>query len=100
MPQARLFSKPVSRTVHVDRTLDSVRRTSREGAWQSSGSDGHAIPEANADSAAGERAAWSRNEWSGDVSGFVPPSASRAFTVEFATERRGDPAPYRAVQSR
>ena len=62
--------------------------------------EGHAIPEADADSGAGELAAWSRNEWSGDVSVFIPPSAPRAFTVEFATERRGDPAPKRSVQSR
>jgi alpha-glucosidase len=55
--------------------------------------DGQAIAEADADSGAGARAAWSKNEWSGDVSVFVPPSAPRAFTVEFATERRGDPAP-------
>ena len=55
--------------------------------------DGQPIPEADADSGAGARAAWSRNEWSGDVSVFIPPSAPRAFTVEFATERRGDPAP-------
>ena len=55
--------------------------------------DGQAIAEADADSGAGARAAWSKNEWSGDVSVFVPPSAPRAFIVEFATERRGDPAP-------
>jgi alpha-glucosidase len=71
-----------------------------EGAVSQVRLDGRAIPEANADSGAGERAAWSRNEWSGDVSVFVPPSAPRAFTVEFATERRGDPAPKRSVQSR
>jgi alpha-glucosidase len=71
-----------------------------EGAVNQVRLDGHTIPEADADNGAGERAAWSRNEWSGDVSVFVPPSAPRAFTVEFATERRGDPAPYRSVQSR
>jgi hypothetical protein len=52
--------------------------------------DGQAIPEADGDSDAGARAAWSSNEWSGDVSVFIPPSAARGFTVEFATERRGD----------
>jgi len=71
-----------------------------EGAVNQVRLDGHTIPEADADNGAGERAAWSRNEWSGDVSVFVPPSAPRAFTVEFATERRGDPTPYRSVQSR
>src|SRR5262249_18527073 len=53
--------------------------------------DGQAVPEADADSGDGAQAAWSRNEWSGDVSVEIPPSAPRAFTVEFATERRGDP---------
>jgi len=71
-----------------------------EGAVNQVRLEGHAIPEADADSGAGELAAWSRNEWSGDVSVFIPPSAPRAFTVEFATERRGDPAPKRSVQSR
>ena len=71
-----------------------------EGAVNQVRLEGNAIPEADPDSGAGELAAWSRNEWSGDVSVFIPPSAPRAFTVEFATERRGDPAPKRSVQSR
>jgi len=62
-----------------------------EGAVNSVRLDGQAIPEAEAESGDGTEAAWSRNEWAGDVSVFIPPSASRAFTVEFATERRGRP---------
>jgi hypothetical protein len=64
-----------------------------EGAVNRVRLDGDAIPEAHADSGDGARAAWSRNEWSGDVSVFIPPSPPRAFSVEFATERRGDQAP-------
>jgi alpha-glucosidase (family GH31 glycosyl hydrolase) len=64
-----------------------------EGAVNGVQLDGQAIPAAHADSGGGARAAWSRNEWSGDVSVFIPPSPPRAFTVEFATERRGDSAP-------
>ena len=45
--------------------------------------DGQAIAEADADSGAGARAAWSKNEWSGDVSVFVPPSAPRASSAEW-----------------
>jgi alpha-glucosidase len=63
-----------------------------EGAVKGVRLDGQAIPETDAE-AGGARAAWSRNEWAGDVSVLIPPSAPRAFTVEFATERRGDPAP-------
>jgi alpha-glucosidase len=64
-----------------------------EGAVNLVRLDGQAIREAPADGGDGAGAAWSRNEWSGDVSVFLPPPAPRAFTVEFATERRGDPAP-------
>jgi len=64
-----------------------------EGAVNLVRLDGQTIPEAHADGGDGARAAWSRNEWSGDVSVFIPPAAPRASTVEFATERRGDPAP-------
>jgi alpha-glucosidase len=39
----------------------------------------------------GSQAAWSKNEWAGDISVFIPPSAPRAFSVEFATERQSQP---------
>jgi hypothetical protein len=71
-----------------------------EGAANRIRLDRQAIPEADADSGDGTRAVWSRNEWSGDVSVFIPPSAPRAFRVEFATERRGDVAPYRSDHCR
>jgi hypothetical protein len=35
--------------------------------------------------------AWSKNEWTGDISVVIPPSAPHAFTVEFATERQSHP---------
>ena len=59
-----------------------------EGAVDTVRLDGQAIPAADAENGGGARAVWSRNEWAGEVSVFIPPSAPRAFTVEFATERR------------
>jgi alpha-glucosidase len=60
-----------------------------EGAVNTVRLDGQAIPEADAENGGGARAVWSRNEWAGDVSVFIPPSAPLAFTVEFATGRQG-----------
>jgi alpha-glucosidase len=51
-----------------------------------------AIPEGDAESGGGAQATWSRNEWAGEVSVFIPPSAPRSFTVQFSTERRVRPA--------
>jgi hypothetical protein len=59
-----------------------------EGAVNTVRLDGQAIPAADAENGGGAQAAWSRNEWAGEVSVFIPPSAPHAFTVEFATERR------------
>jgi alpha-glucosidase len=63
-----------------------------EGAVKGVRLDGRAIPEADAERGGGAQAAWSGNEWSNDVSVFIPPSAPHALTVEFSTERRGHPA--------
>jgi alpha-glucosidase len=60
-----------------------------EGAVNTVRLDGQTIPEADAENGGGAQAVWSRNEWAGEVSVFIPPSAPHAFTVEFATERRG-----------
>lgn len=50
--------------------------------------DGKEIPTADAETAGNAQLAWSRNEWTGDVSVVIPASAPHAFTVEFATERQ------------
>ena len=44
-----------------------------------------------AESAHSAQVAWSKNEWTGDISVFIPPSAPRTFSVEFATERQTHP---------
>ena len=54
--------------------------------------DGKAIPAAGAETGGSALLAWSKNEWTGDISVVIPPSAPHAFTVEFATERQGHPA--------
>jgi alpha-glucosidase len=58
-----------------------------EGAVNLVQLNGQAIPEGDAESGGGTQATWSRNEWAGEVSVFIPPSALRSFTVQFATER-------------
>ena len=54
--------------------------------------DGKAIPAASAETGGSALLAWSKSEWTGDISVVIPPSAPHAFTVEFATERQGHPA--------
>jgi alpha-glucosidase len=54
--------------------------------------DGKAIPAAGGEPGGSALLAWSKNEWTGDISVVIPPSAPHAFTVEFATERQGHPA--------
>jgi len=53
--------------------------------------DGKAIPAADAETGGSALLAWSKNEWTGDISVVIPPSAPHAFTVEFATERQSHP---------
>ena len=52
--------------------------------------DGKEIPADGAESG-GTQAAWSKDEWTGEISVFIPRSARHALTVEFATERQGHP---------
>lgn len=61
-----------------------------EGAVNSVRLDGNDIPATGAETS-GAQAAWSKNEWTGDISVVIPPSAPHAFTVEFATEYPSQP---------
>ena len=61
-----------------------------EGAVNVVRLDGKEIPAEGAESG-GARAAWSKDEWTGEISVFIPRSARHALTVEFATERQSHP---------
>ena len=52
--------------------------------------DGKEIPADGAESG-GTQAAWSKDEWTAEISVFIPRSARHALTVEFATERQSHP---------
>ena len=61
-----------------------------EGAVNVVRLDGKEIPADGAESG-GTQAGWSKDEWTGEISVFIPRSARHALTVEFATERQSDP---------
>jgi alpha-glucosidase len=61
-----------------------------EGAVNVVRLDGKEIPADGAESG-GTQAAWSKDEWTGEISVFIPRSARHALTVEFATERQSRP---------
>jgi hypothetical protein len=61
-----------------------------EGAVNVVRLDGKKIPADGAESG-GTQAAWSKDEWTGEISVFIPRSARHALTVEFATERQSRP---------
>jgi alpha-glucosidase (family GH31 glycosyl hydrolase) len=58
-----------------------------EGAVNFVRLDGKEIPSV-AEIADSAQVAWSKNEWTGDISVFIPPSPPRTFSVEFTTERQ------------
>jgi alpha-glucosidase (family GH31 glycosyl hydrolase) len=60
----------------IEGILDLVRLDAKE------------IPAGDTETGGSAEAAWSKNEWTGDISVVIPPSAPRAFTLEFATDRR------------